>query len=114
MKKFLVLLNAPTASFDAAMAAAPTGRAAGVGMKEWEVWMKKNMKSITYNGGPVGKNARVSASGKTSARNEVGGFLVIEAESADAASKMFADNPHPKLIRDGYIDIMEVMPMPGM
>jgi len=112
MKKFLVLLNAPTASFDEAMAQA--GRAADKGMDEWQAWMSANAKAINQQvGGPVGKNMRVTAQGHSNVRNEVGGFLVIEAESLDDAVALMATNPHYKLIKDGYVDILEVMPMQG-
>ena len=65
-------------------------------------------------GGPLGKTKRVTAAGAKDAHNDIGGYTLIQADSADAAAKIFAGHPHFQMSKDAYIDIVEVMPMPGM
>jgi hypothetical protein len=44
----------------------------------------------------------------------VGGYSILQAESHDAAAKLFGKD-HPHLQMPGaWIEIVEIMPMPGM
>ena len=57
---------------------------------------------------------RVDQSGASNTKNEVGGYSVVQAESHDAATKIFGQD-HPHLMMPGaWIEITEIMPMPGM
>jgi hypothetical protein len=48
------------------------------------------------------------------ARHAIGGYSIIQAESADAASKMFGkDQPHLQM-PGSWIEITEILEMPGM
>ena len=62
-------------------------------------------------GAPLGKTKRVTASDMKDAKNEVGGYSIIEAKSHDEAAKKMQSNPHFKMIPGGWIDVMEIMPM---
>lgn len=79
------------------------------GMKEWEQWSKG--KGVVDMGSPLGKTKRVTASDVEDAKNEVGGYSIIEAGSHDEAAKKMQSNPHFKMIPGGWIDVMEIMPM---
>ena len=47
-------------------------------------------------------------------KNEIGGYSVVQAESHDAATKVFGKD-HPHLQMPGaWIEIIEIMPLPGM
>jgi hypothetical protein len=47
-----------------------------------------------------------------SARNDIGGYTIVQAESAEDAAALFGSD-HPHLTMPGaWIDIVEIMPMP--
>lgn len=80
------------------------------GMAEWGTWMKKNMAIFADMGGPTGKNMQVTPSGVSQVSNDIGGYSIVQAESAEAAAKMLADNPHFHL-PGSVIDLAEIVPM---
>ena len=63
-------------------------------MESWMKWMKANEKALVDTGGPLGKTKRVTAQGASDARNEITGYSLVQAESAEAATKLFDSNPH--------------------
>ena len=82
------------------------------GMDEWRTWMKKNMAIFADMGGPTGKNMQVTASGMTQVSNDIGGYSIVQAESAEAAAKLLAGNPHFQ-IPGAIIDLAEIVQMGG-
>lgn len=83
-------------------------------MREWQEWMGKHKADLAEMGGPVGKTKQVTTAGVTDTRNDVGGYSVVQAESHDAAAKVFTDSPHFKRMGNPTIEVMEIMQMPGM
>jgi len=79
-------------------------------MGEWGVWMKNHMADFADSGAPVGKNTQVSVSGSMDVSNDIGGYSIVQAESKEAAVKLFADNPH-LLLPSAVVDLMEIVPM---
>jgi hypothetical protein len=113
MKKFLVLYMAPQAEFEKMMKNA-TPEQQKKGMDAWMKWMNANKASVADHGGPLGKTKRVDANGASNTKNEVGGYSVVQSESHDAATKMFGtDHPHLQ-VPGAWIEIVEIMPIPGM
>jgi hypothetical protein len=113
MKKFMVLYMASAADFERMMQNA-TPEQQKQGMDAWMKWMDVNKASLVDGGAPLGKTMRVDASGASNTRNEVGGYSIVQAASHDAAAKMFGKN-HPHLQMPGaWIEITEIMPIPGM
>jgi hypothetical protein len=114
MKKFMVLYMAPSAAYEAAMAqASPEQQQKG--MQAWMTWMQANKAALIEAGAPLGKVKRVDANGASDVRNEIGGYSVVQAESADAAAKLFGkDHPHLSMMPGSWIEIMEIMPIEGM
>jgi hypothetical protein len=113
MKKFMVLYMAPRAEFENMMKNA-TPEQQKKGMDAWMQWMGKHKKSIVEGGAPLGKSKRVDAKGTSNIKNEVGGYSLVQARSHDDAAKLFGKD-HPHLHMPGaWIEIIEVMPMPGM
>jgi hypothetical protein len=55
----------------------------------------------------------VTAQGSTGSRNDIMLYAVVQAESQEAAAKMFEDHPHLG-IPSASIEIMEIHPLPGM
>ena len=113
MKKFLVVYMADRASFEAMMrSATPEQRQAG--MAAWMKWMTQHQAALVDGGAPLGPTKRVTASGVTDARNEMGGYSIVQAESHEAATQMFGkDFPHLQ-IPGAWIEVVEIMPIPGM
>jgi hypothetical protein len=111
MKKFLVLYRAPTASFDQMMQASPEQQKAG--MDAWMTWASKAASSIVDMGAPLGKALKVTPAGSSAIRNDLGGFSILQAESKEALAESLKGHPH-FMTPDGFIEITEMMPMPGM
>ena len=59
------------------------------GMDAWMKWMNANKTSIVDGGAPLGKTKRVDSNGSSNTKNEIGGYSVVQAESHDAATKIF-------------------------
>jgi hypothetical protein len=83
------------------------------GMDAWMKWMNANKTSIVDGGSPLGKTKRVDSNGASKIKNEIGGYSVVQAESHDAATKIFGKD-HPHLQMPGaWIEIVEIMPEPS-
>ena len=113
MKKFVVLYMASRANFEKMMENS-TPEQQKKGMDAWMKWMDANKSSIVDGGAPLGKTKRVDTSGASNTKNEIGGYSIVQAESPDAATKLFGKD-HPHLQMPGtWIEIIEIMPIPGM
>jgi hypothetical protein len=114
MKKFMVLYKAPTADFEKMMKSA-TPEEQKKGMEAWGKWMEANKKSMVDGGAPLGKTKRVDAKGVSDAKNDIGGYSIVQADSPDAAAKIFGkDHPHLHMMSGAWIEVTEIMPMTGM
>jgi hypothetical protein len=83
------------------------------GMRAWGDWMAKHAASIVETGGPLGKTRKVSAKGIDDVRNSMTGFVIVKAESQEAAAKMFEEHPHFTIFPGDSVEIMECLPIPG-
>ena len=108
MKKFLVLYKASAAAFAEVMKATPEQQKAG--MDAWMAWSKKAEKAIVDMGAPLGKTLLVKPEGTSPTRNDLGGYSVLQGESADAVAKLMVGHPHFEM-RDSSIEIVELLPM---
>jgi hypothetical protein len=111
MKKFLVLYKAPLTSFDQMMKATPEQQKAG--MDAWAVWGKKATASIVDMGAPLGKTLQVTPTGASPIRNDLGGYSILQGESKEAVAETLKGHPH-FMMTGASIEIVELMPMPGM
>lgn len=113
MKTFFALYMAPVSEMQKMMAST-TEEERKKGMDEWGRWMKQNEKSLADMGAPLGKTKRALKSGISDVKNDVMGYSIVQAESHDAAAKLFGGN-HPHFQTPGAsVDIMEIVEMPGM
>ena len=71
-----------------------------------------NAGSIPDPGGPLGKTKRVSAEGAADTRNDLTGYVILKAESHDAAAKLFTHHPHFR-IPQSAVELMEIPSMQG-
>jgi hypothetical protein len=114
MKKFMVIYMAPQASFEAGMSSA-TPEQQQKGMQAWMDWMAANKASLVDGGAPLAKTKRVDADGTRDIRNEVGGYSIVQAETHDAATALFGkDHPHLAMLPGAWIEVMEIVQIPGM
>jgi len=113
MKEFMVLYMAPGAAYEAGRKNC-TPEQQRESMDAWIAWMDGHEKSILDGGAPLGRTVRVDATGVSDTKNEVGGYSIVEAESHEAAAKLFGHD-HPHLQMPGaWIEIVEIMDIPGM
>jgi hypothetical protein len=80
-------------------------------MGEWEKWMKAHHEDLVDEGAPLGKTKRVSSDRISDVRNDLNWYSIVEAESHDAAAKLFKDNPHLQ-IPGSSIEVMEIPASP--
>lgn len=111
MKKFLVLYKAPSESFQEMAKATPEQQKAG--MDAWMTWSQKAASSIVDMGGPLGKSMHVTPNAASPSSNDLGGYSILQAESKEALAQSLKGHPHFKT-PNGSIEIVEVMPIPGM
>jgi hypothetical protein len=115
MKKFFVTFSIPAAAIQNWMAT--VGEAARKEqtdklMREWREWTTAHEAAIVDKGLPIGKTKRVTAEGVADGKNELNWYLVVEAESHEAAAEMFKGHPH-LTIPSAYIEVMDSS-RPGM
>jgi len=117
MKKFLAVYmgsasGAGKAKWDA-MDEAQRKERERSGITAWKDWMAKNSAAILEQGGPLGKTKRTSAQGVADMKNAMTGYVILQAESHEAAAKMFERHPHFTIFPGDSVEIMECLPIPG-
>jgi hypothetical protein len=75
--------------------------------------MSGHAKVFADKGAGVGRTKRVSSQGSTDIKNDIMLYAIIQAESHQAAAKLFEDHPHLQ-IPQSSIEIMEIHPLHGM
>lgn len=82
------------------------------GLKAWEAWRTRNASAIVATDVMVGKTRRVTKTGIVDARNQIAGFLIVEATDIAAAAGLFLDHPHITVFPGDGIDIMPIVTGP--
>jgi hypothetical protein len=115
MKNFLVIYLGSAQAMDAwkKMDEGERKQKEAAGMQAWQAWAAKNASAIVDSGGPLGKTKRISKQGIADVRNDVGAYTVVQAESHEAAAKLFVNHPHFTLFPGDAVEVMECLPMPG-
>jgi hypothetical protein len=83
------------------------------GLAAWHKWMDDNAASVVFAGGPLGKTKRVGKDRVTDIRNRMAGFIVIKAESHEAAARLFEGHPHFAIFPGDSVEVMPCLPVPG-
>jgi len=115
MKKYLVTYLAPASIIEDWMKTDPeTRKAAEAKMRaDWDAWMAEHAKSFTDMGAGVGKTKLVTKEGVSDTKNNIMLYGIVEAESHEAAAKLFENHPHLG-IPQASIEIMEINPLSGI
>lgn len=82
------------------------------GKQAWMNWAIANASAIVDHGAPLGKTKRIGPAGITDVRNELTAYVVVRAESYEAAAKMFLNHPHFTIFPGDAVEVMECLPMP--
>jgi hypothetical protein len=83
------------------------------GVMAWKAWVDRNQGVIVQMGGPLGKTKKVTQAGISDTANELGAFMVVRADSHEAAAKLFDKHPHFVIFPGDAVEVMPVMPIPG-
>lgn len=112
MKKFLVLYRASQSGFEQMMKSTPEQQKAG--MEAWMRWMTEAKGSIVDMGAPLGKAVKTTKGGDvTASPNDLGGYGILQGESKEAVAASLKNHPH-FMMPDAWIEVVEIMPVPGM
>jgi hypothetical protein len=84
------------------------------GIAAWKSWSEKHQAAIVSMGGPLGKTKKVSEHGITDTSNEMGAFMVVRENSHEAAAKLFENHPHFTIFPGESVEVMPVLPIPGV
>lgn len=116
MKTFLAVYTGTPSSFEdwKALDEKERNRREEKGMKAWMDWGVKHAGATVVQGGPLGKTKRVGPDGISDIKNNLSGFIVVEAESHGAAARMFENHPHFAIFPGDSVEVMECLPIPGM
>lgn len=87
---------------------------AKAGMEAWGKWADKYRDAIFLPGAPLGKTTRVGADGIRDVINPMSGFVIVRAESQEAAARMFENHPHFTIFPGDSVEIMQCMPPPSV
>jgi len=83
------------------------------GFQAWMDWGTRHAAAIVDQGSPLGRTKRADASGISDTRNAIAGYVVVQAESHDAAARLFENHPHFAIFPGEAVEIMECLPIPA-
>jgi len=83
------------------------------GIAAWKAWVEKNQAAIAFMGGPLGKTKQITERGIADVSNAMGAFMVVHADSHEAAAKLFENHPHFAIFPGESVEIMPVLPIPS-
>jgi hypothetical protein len=82
------------------------------GFAAWMKWGSVNAGAIVDRGTPLGKTKRASPDGIADIKNVMAAYVIVQAESHDAAAKLFENHPHFTIFPGDSVEIMECLPFP--
>jgi hypothetical protein len=82
------------------------------GFNAWTKWGMANSAAIVDQGSPLGKTKRASTQGIMDIKNSMTGYVIVEAESHEAAAKLFENHPHFAIFPGDSVEIMQCLPLP--
>jgi hypothetical protein len=82
------------------------------GYEGWSKWGLAHKNAIVDVGAPLGKTKRASASGIADIKNNMAAYTIVQAESHEAAAKLFENHPHFSIFPGDSVEIMECLPIP--
>ena len=83
------------------------------GIAAWKAWAEKHHAVIVDMGGPLGKTKKITQRRVEDTSNEMGAYMVVRAESHEAAARLFENHPHFTIFPGESVEVMPVLPIPG-
>ena len=83
------------------------------GFEAWMKWGTVHAKAIVDPGSPLGTTKRAAPEGMRDIKNTLVGYVIVEAQSHEAAAKLFAEHPHFTVFPGDSVEIMECLPVPN-
>ena len=83
------------------------------GIAAWMAWAEKHQAVTVGLGGPLGKTKKITPAGIQDTSNELSGYMVVRADSHEAAARMFENHPHFTIFPGESVEVMPVLPIPG-
>lgn len=84
------------------------------GLPLWTDWEKRHAGALANLGGMVGKTLRVTREGIGPQSNQFCGYVIVEAETIEAAAQLFRDHPHFSVFPGDGVDIMPFLTGPDL
>lgn len=109
MKKFLVLYRSAMSAKEQIQMMKATPEQAKASMGAWMSWAEKCGPALVDVGAPIGDSALLKG---TAGQGHISGYSIVQAESPDAAKRMFDAHPHFD-VPGASIEILELLSMPG-
>lgn len=117
MKKFLAIYIGTQAAFEKSgwneLSEEKRKALEASGMEAWMAWGQANASAIVDPGTLLGKTKRTSSDGLTDIKNSMTGYVIVQAESHEAAAKLFEKHPHFTIFPGESVEVMECLPIPG-
>ncbi len=115
MKKFMAVFTGNPGAMSAWQALDPAERQRreAAGMQAWQRWVEVHQDAIVDHGAPLGVTKRVTADGIADIRNALAAYTVVQAESQEAAARLFEGHPHFTLFPGDGVEVMECLPIPA-
>src|SRR5579885_3602028 len=107
MKRFMAIYTgtpAGRAEWDRLSAEERNTRQAA-GMRAWHEWVAAHRDAIVEGGGPLGKTKRASKQGVSDVRNNLAAYVIVQAESHQAAARLFENHPHFSIFPGDGVEI---------
>ena len=111
MKQFLVLYQADASAEDQMARATP--EQAQAGMDAWMAWAGKAAGAIVELGAPLGGDRHIESGSKRAGTTPIRGYSILQGASSDDIVEVLEGHPH-LMMPGASIEVLEVLPMPGM
>ena len=82
------------------------------GIQAWKDWMQKHQGALDATGSPLGKTLRVDRSGVSPTKNGMAAWVAVNADSHEAAARMFEGHPHFTVFPGESGAVMECLQIP--
>lgn len=109
MNKYLAIFHGPASEEDKN---AITPEQEQQFMEAWKEWAQKNKEAIVDPGTPLGKTKKVTKGEVSDATNDLVTYTIVQAESPEAAAKIFAAHPHVEMFPGTSIEVMNCLAVP--
>jgi hypothetical protein len=83
------------------------------GIAAWKAWIDQHQAAVSAIGGPLGKTKKITERGVEDVSNAMGAFMVVRADSPEAAARLFENHPHFTIFPGDSVEVMPVLPIPA-